>query len=249
MSDQIATAVKSEAQAGLSWIQRHERILIVALVLGAGSWLGNHYLDNAAAAAKLKADATQQVLAQQVEKNAQLAQQSQAAAAQYQATLSAIAQQNAQLAAAMSNRTIVLQQQQAVDKTLPLPELGQRWSGLLGLAVGSLSANTGGITATPDAARATVAELEQVPVLQANLKDTQKQVQNGQEELSKANVLIGDQQAQVAGLNIEIKDQTKACDARVSSVKADAAKSKRNWFLRGAAVGGAVVGYALLHMI
>lgn len=244
---QIETVVKADTTATLSWLQRHERIILVFLVLAFGSWFGNHWLNNTAAKDKLVATATAQQLNDQKATNATLAAQVATTAAQYQAMVTSLTQQNSQLAAAVSTRTVVLQQQQTVDKTLPLPDLGNRWSTLAALKPGDLTATQDGITVNDEGARETVAQLEQVPVLTANLKDTQTQVENGQAELDKANGLIGDLGQQVSGLNTQITDQTKASAAEVASVKADAAKSKRNWFVRGLITGAGIVTAIVLH--
>lgn len=244
----IEAAAKADVIEAKTWLQKHERIILVFLILVAGSWFGNHWLNNTAAKDKLVATATAQQLNDQKDKNAQLSSQVATTAAQYQAMVSSLTQQNAQLASAMSNRTVVLKQQQTVDKTLPLPDLGDRWTTLAGLQPGDLTATQNGITVTDEGARATVTQLEQIPVLTQNLADSQTQVKDGLEELNKADSLIDGLDTQVSGLNVQITDQQTADAAALRSAKASARKSKLGWFLKGIGVGAVAVGYIALHL-
>jgi multidrug efflux pump subunit AcrA (membrane-fusion protein) len=242
---QIVTEAQAQVQ---TWFQKHERLLLVLMVTLAMVFLGNKWLSKQAANDQAKAVAAQQVLTQQQAQDKQLAEQVQQSTAQYQALITTLSQENAQLAAAMQNRTVILQQQQTADKTLPLPDLGNRWTTLAQLQPGDLTATDSGITVTPQAARSTVVQLEQVPVLQQNLKDETTVADNRQTELTKANDLIGGLNQQVTGLNTTVTEEGKACKAEVTSLKASARKSKFDWFLKGLAVGGSVVTALVLHL-
>src|SRR5690242_1973587 len=103
---QIEQKVQAEVQTGLSWIQKHERILIVALVLIFGSWFGNHWLNVKAESDNRAAVIAEQQLDVQKAKDAQLAAQVAQLGTQYQVVLSQLSAQNAQIAAAMNNRTV-----------------------------------------------------------------------------------------------------------------------------------------------
>lgn len=243
IEQQVATEVAS-AKAGVlraeTWLKQHERLLIIVFVLAVTAWLGNHYLNNRAQVADQKNIAAQQALDTQKAANVQLATQAQQTATQYQAMVTSLTQQNSQLAAAQQTRTIVLNQQQATDRTLPLPDLGNRWTAVAGLNPGDLTATPNGITVTDAGARQTVTELEKVPVLTTNLQDETTVADNRQTELGKADSLIGDLNGQVTGLNKTIALGDKACDTKIASVKADANKAKRNWFVRGLGIGATV---------
>jgi Tfp pilus assembly protein FimV len=237
---QVVTAVKADASASLSWLKVHERLIIVILVLAVSGWLGNHWLNNRAEVADQKVVAAQQALDAQKTANTQLAAQVQQTTAQYQAMVNSLTQQNSQLTSAMQSRTVVLQQQQTVDKTLPLPDLGTRWSTLANLQPGDLTATTSGVNLTDAGARATVSTLEQVPALTSNLADETKVADNRQAEVNEANVLVDGLNQQVTGLNLQITDGDKTCNTKLAAVKADAAKAKKNWFLRGLGIGATV---------
>jgi predicted negative regulator of RcsB-dependent stress response len=67
--------VKADAITALSWFQKHERIVITALVLTAGSWFGDHWLNVTAARDKQQAAIQVQQLDAQKTKDTALAQQ------------------------------------------------------------------------------------------------------------------------------------------------------------------------------
>lgn len=244
---QVATTVKADATTSLTWLQKHERIVIIFLVLAAVTWLGQKYLDVRADRDKQAATVATQQLDVQKTQNAQLAVQVGQLNNQYQALQVQLTQENAQLAAAMSSRVTVLHDQQATDKTMPLPDLGNRWAQLAGIAPTDITASTAGITVTDTGARSTVSKLEQVPVLQANLKDSQTIATNRQDELTKANGLIDGLNLQVTNLNKTVTDDDTACKAEIASTKAEANKSKTKWFKVGFGVGF-ITGFVVDHI-
>jgi len=243
----LESAAKADVTKSLSWLQKHERIVIVFLVLLAGTWFGNRWLDTRAAATSQSAAIAVQQLKEQQAKDAAMAAQVAQLSSQYQALVSEMASENARLAASMANRTIVLQQQQAADKTMPLPDLGAHWAELAGVDKSELTATSNGITVSDTAARATVQKLEQVPVLEANLKDETTVAANTQQELTGANNVIDGQKQQIAGLKLTVTDDEKVCKTQLAAQKAADNKSKRNWFLRGLALGAGGAVYLLLH--
>ena len=245
----VESTVKTDANKAESWLKVHERILItliitVALLLGSFKYLGV-----VAERDRRQADLAAQTLVVQHDKDVALAQQAQQDATSYKATVAALSQQNAQLVAASASRTIVLQQQQATDKTLPMPDLGNRWAALIGAQPGDLTATTAGITVSPTAALNTTLALEQVPVLKQNLADAQTQVSNGQAELAKANTVITDQAQQIDGLGTELTDQKTADAKELTAEKAKARKGKFKSFLYGFGVGVGVTVAEVIHHV
>lgn len=237
--------VKADATTALSWLQKHERIIITALVLTAGSWFGDHWLNTTAARDKQQAAIQSQQLDEQKTKDTALAQQVTTLASQYQTVVTQLTQENAQLVTQVKDRVVVLHDQQQTDQSLPLPDLGNRWAQLAQIAPADISASTAGIAVTPTGARDTVSQLEQIPVLQANLKDTQTIADNKQDELTKANALVGSQTAQIAGLNTTITDEETSCKAQIKAVNS---KARSKWFKVGL-VGGFVVGFVTGHKL
>src|SRR2546430_17449964 len=94
MDDKQTIAV---AEGGFTWLQKHERMIIVLLVLLAGGWLGNKWLNNSAAEAQTKYAIAQAAL-DQTRLQASQAHQD------YQMTVDALTKQNASLAAAVASR-------------------------------------------------------------------------------------------------------------------------------------------------
>jgi hypothetical protein len=247
---QIENAVKTDVTEAKTWLQKHERI-ILSVVLSGAMLLGvDKYLNVVATHDQQQANIAAQTLVVQHDKDVALAQQAQQDATSYKATVAALSQQNAQLVAASASRTIVLQQQQATDKTLPVPDLGNRWASLIGAQPGDFTATTAGITVSPQAALNTTLALEQVPVLKQNLADAQTQVSNGQAELAKANTVITDQATEIVGLDAELTDQKTADAKELTAVKAEARKGKFKAFCYGLGVGaGAIIGVVIKHAL
>jgi hypothetical protein len=215
---QVVTVVKNE----LTWLQHHERLILVFMVLLVAGWLGNRYLNNAAVDAKTKYGIAQA-------ESTQARAGAETAAKTYQATIDALTQQNASLAVAVASRQTVLVQKQTEIKTLPLPQVASEWQRLIG-GSGDLLNFTDGLKITEDGARRTVTQLEAVPVLTANLNDEMQIAVNRQSEIDKGATLI-------AALNKEITANDVTCKAQVASVKADAHKSKRTFFVLGFIAG------------
>lgn len=216
-----------------TWLQKHERLVIVLIVLIAGLWATRWTLDYKAKKADQQYATAAQQLADQRQKDAAIEGQVSQLKAGYDAVVAQLSAENAQLAAAQRDRVVVLQQQQAADKTMPLPELGNRWAELAGFGSSDITASTNGLSVTDTAARATVTTLEQVPVLTQNLKDETTVAHNAQTQLTQANGLIAGLNDQVGSLKVTIADDDKACTAKVNDVKAQANKSKVKWFKIG----------------
>lgn len=230
-----------------SWLKAHERLIIITLAIFAGLYIGNRVLDNAAVRDRAAATQAAQVLTQQQAVNQQLAAQVAVAQKNNQDLIIQLSQQNAILQTQQTQRTVVLQQQVAVDKTLPMPDLGNRWTYLASLKQGDLTATTAGITVTPQGALDTVTKLEQLPVAQSNLEDVTKQRDNLNTELSSTTDLNSKLVTQVDGLKTEAVDKDKSCKADIASVKADARKGKLKSFLYGAGVGAGLILALVVH--
>lgn len=220
---QVTTVIKND----LSWLQRHERIIIVALILAAGVYSVNKWINYKAGAAQT----AYQVAAAQL---AQSRQDAITATSQYQAALTLAQRQNAALAAAISSRQTVLVQQQETIKTLPLPEVGQGIQTAIG-GTGDITAEVDGLRLDDSAARRTLSLLVEVPVLKADKVDLQTELTNSETALSKAGDALAKDEALIA-------QDDKTCKLQVASVKADANKSKKKWFVIGYVAGLATRG-------
>src|SRR5437016_4365214 len=92
---QVTAAVKRDL--ALTWIQRHERILIISLVLAVGCWLGNSWINRTVDKDKLEATVSAQQLHVAQVDSAQHDSQVKDATAVYQQTVALLQQQNSEL--------------------------------------------------------------------------------------------------------------------------------------------------------
>ena len=219
----------------VTFIRAHEKLFIIALsgflifhFYGAAlnAWI--HHDDTLAkiAATQIKTDTTQTV-ALQTEVTVLQAQ---------------VAATNAALIASIKVRNTQTQQQQQVDKTLPLPALASRWETIAQLQPTDINSTTvpGQLVVSDAGSRATVQLLEEVPTLQANLKAEQTEIDNDLQIIAKQDDLI-------AQLNKDLIDEKAS---HVADVKLEQAKGKRS-FWRGfktgfviGFVGGLFVGHS-----
>lgn len=248
-----ATAIAPEAgklwtmaKTELSWLQKHERIVIVALVLMVGGVLGNKWLNYDSAQKDAKVVALTALVAQDKQNVANLTLQAAQAQATYQTTLDAITKQNASLAQANAQELASLAKNQAVDKTLPLPELGARIESLAPGAAGGITATTNGLVMSDTASRSVANTLEQVPVLVDELKNETQVAANNKAALDAAGTVIVDKTAQIGGLNTLLLAQQKHEDAAIAAEKDKTKKAWRNGFKWGA-ITGFIGGVFIMH--
>ena len=217
-----------------SWFKAHERLIIVALVLAFGTFGVGKFYDVEAARKDAKYVAAAQIAADDKLNSAAQAATVAQVTQQYAALVQTLAAENASLNASLTQRNVGLSQQVTKNATLPLPDLLARWNTLAGTSV---TVNGVNASVSVQDSRKTVDLLESVPVLTANLTDQTKIASNYQAELEKSDVLAADLNSQITGLNTQLTDQTKACVAQVTAVKAEGKKNSVKWFKRGFIVG------------
>ena len=238
-------AIADTVRNDLSWIQKHERVIVVALVLAVGSFGLSKYFDASAARATARATVAEQVLAAQKTQDAQFAVQTAQLTQQYQQLASTLAAQNAALATALAQRQAAVAQNQANNAALALPALANRLKTLGNAPDGSVSVSGDSVNLTHPGALAITDTLETIPALQGNLRDTQALLGATQVAKAKGDEVIGAQGKEIVGLNLQITDADKACKADVKAAKAEGKKNAAKWFLRGAIVG--FIGGLLAH--
>ena len=220
-----------------TWLQKHERLIIVVLVIGLSLFVVQKYFDLSAAIESHKAQEATAILQAQTSKTNNDLDTAKQLLSTYQAALVQSATENSKLADAIANRNLNLTTQQNNDKILPPSKLANRWEMLTGSDNGDIIATSDGFSVSSIAAITTVQRLEQVPVLEQNVSDEQDKEKNLQNSISKANDLISQGKITVNGLQLQLQDQTKACDAQIGLVKAEARKSKMKWFFAGLVTG------------
>ena len=235
---QLWTVAKNDA----SWLQRHERIVIVALVLCTGVFLGNKLLNYESAQKDAKVAALTFVVNQDKQTVANLALQAATAQAAYQTTLDAITKQNVALVQANAQELASLAQRQTADRVLPLPAVASRIESLVPGAVGGITATTAGVIMNDVASHSVLTTLEEVPVLTDELTNETQVADNNQKALGQCNTVVTDKTAQITGLNKELTDQQAHEAASVAAEKVKTKKAWRSGFKWGFAAGAALVG-------
>lgn len=228
----------------IQFVKSHERMVLGLGLLLVVLWIGNKYLNISADKADAKAVAAQQALDTIKQQNADFQKKVDEQEQQYQVLVGQLTAQNRSLLATIASRNQAVQTQQKTDANLALPELAVRWKTLVPEADVQIL-NTG-VSVSEPGARATVQQLELVPVLQANLGDEEKLVTNKDQQIAGLTGLTSGLTTQVDGLRSQIAAADTSCKADIAKIKADDRRSKRNWLLRGIAIGGAIVGY-LMH--
>jgi hypothetical protein len=218
-----------------SWLKQHEKLIIVVLILLSSIFVVNkgfniidkHWVD--------KTKAAQTTLQTQENTNKTLAEQVQSATENYQNQVAALTAQNQILENGIVSRDSGLKVQQLKDQSDTIQQLTNRVNQLE--TQGNAVVSNGGITLDATQAKETVTDLENVPVLKKDLADTNTELTDRQYELQLSSALVKNQAALITGLDNQLADQTKECKDEVSTIKAQARKSKFKWFGAGVIVG------------
>jgi len=226
----------------IKWLRAHHTVLLIVAVFGTLLFLGNKYLNHSYDVAVARSQAAQEVLKDQVAKNADLQKQQDTREQQYQAMLDTLTRQNQSLVSAVAARNSQVVGQQKVDAALSTTELSARHESLVGLRGVNYTEN--GYLVAPGVELQTVQSLETLPAFQANLKDEQTLVSNKDAQITGLNGVVVGLNGQVDGLRLQLTDSGKACDAEVSVAR----KSRWKWFKTGLVLGfgsGVVVGHKI----
>jgi|SRR5271154_5778687 len=233
-----------------SWLSTHaariERVVLLSLVLLGAGWGYSKYLSHAESTATARATAAEQALAAEKSQDAENAIATAQTLAQWQAMVQADHTLVASLAAAAAQRQQVLTKQVTTDVTLPLPDLANRLKTLGNAPDGTVTVTAdNSVKLTQNGAVAVTQTLEQVPVLQADLKDETALATALQAEEVQATAAVADQTKQIAGLNLTISGEETKCQAQVAQVQAQLKHSRWHWFLAGLVTG--FVGRSTFH--
>jgi hypothetical protein len=233
----ITPSVPAQITAAQTWLQKHERIIIVLIVCALGAWGIQRYYDGAALAAATKAtvaeahattaDAT---AAKDAATQAQVNQQ-------YQVMVQTLTEQNKQLATALATRQAQVVVQQKTDTTLAPSALADRIATLSSAPPAEVTLDGANIALGRNAAVAVAQTLELVPVLQDNLKDETTLADNRQKMIdadTAEQIAFG---KEITDLNAARTADAAACKAEVSAAKAQGRKSGVKWFKRGFIAG------------
>ena len=242
----MATAPIYTRTATKTWLQQHERIVCLALVLDFGCFGVSKYYDHEATVKTAQATAAAQIAVADHTNNLALASQAQQIAQQYAVLVQTLSAQNASLNVAMAQRNVQQKAQVVTDSNLPMAGVAARWAVLIPTVQPS-APMTGGISLTSGQAHDSLEYMEQVPMLQANLADETMIAGDYQQEVQKSDILNADLTAQVTGLQKENTDLVAKDKADVKACKAQERKSKMTWIKRALAIGFGLGLYAGAH--
>jgi hypothetical protein len=221
-----------------TYVKAHEK-LILALIAAGVLWFSLGKIESVIARhdeATLKT--TTLLAANDATKNAALAAQAATDKAAYQALAAKVDAENAALVNANASLAAALTRQQKVDATLPPTELVARWNTLVPAA--NVAVTPEGVTLPALGATATVQQLEQVPVLQTELSNSNTEKQNVDALLLSSNGEVSILNTQVGQLQQTIIDNKTQCTDQLK-VQADKARKRERWY----AVIGAILGFAV----
>jgi len=218
-----------------SLLKAHERLILVLVALGIGFFAYGKYLSMRSNADNLKFQQAEVTLSTQVKINEQQAIQNAALVKDLEA-------KDASLVAA--NTSLVSKQAAQIKQVESdtLIQVAAEWQRLTSPSGGQVVATPTGATVNADAARQAVEALDENIELKTELSNETQVVVNLQK-------IVDAQQIQIAGLKAQIGDATVACNAQVKSLKAGAAKSKRNAFLHGLEMGLGVGAGLVVYLL
>jgi len=144
---------------------------------------------------------------------------------------------NAQLSAQQNARNVQLATQVKTDATLSAQQAADRLTQQTNAASGEITASGNNVTVDLPMSRQLVTNLDMLPVVEANLADTQKQLANETQIATTAEADVVAQKAEIVGLNKQLADSAVACTAAVNVEKAKARKGKLKFFGIGFIVG------------
>lgn len=217
------------------YVKAHEK-LVLSLVAVAALWLAAGKVQGIIAQHD-NANLQQAILVdkQQAEQNTALAIQVSQQAANYKALSDKVNAQNDTLERANIALANALVSQQAKDKTMTPTELTQRWNVLVPEA--GVSVTNGQVAVPTEGARATLQQLELVPIQQKELVNVRQENVGLQSLLTASGQQVITLNGRVSGLELKAQDDAKVCSAQIAVVKAEARRSKRRWLYAGMVIG------------
>lgn len=219
------------------YIKHHEKLIVIVIFCAVGVFAWQKAAGLIERHDQRVVDLAHATLAAQVDTVKAQASVNAAAAQQYQDLATRLGEANASLANAINERFAATVKQQAIDKQLPPDQLVARWESLTNMPKGLLVPTPTGVNATTAAAQETVAQLESIPSLEANLADETTTTANLKEQLTSLGGVNDGLNKQIGNLNVNLKDQAKACTDDKNLLIAKARKSKLKWFGAGFVAG------------
>lgn len=142
-------------------------------------------------------------------------------------------QQNIQiikgLASMISARDAATKVQLQADTTLTADDAKNRLNILTDAQAGEVTAGNDTVTMDLPITRKVIANLDELPTVKADLSDTQKQLEAETNTAANLQNDLNDKSALIAQLNTNSDLKDKACDAKISDIKAQNRKRTFKW--------------------
>jgi len=235
MTDPTTTITETK-----TWIQKHERLIIIVIAVSALIYIGRHWLDKHYDLASQEVVSTASTLLNQKDVNKQLQAQFDDLKQTTQQIITQVTAQNTQLAAQAQAAYQQAAKQQALDAQLSNQQLADRIAQLTNQK--NVQSNDQGVQLNHDQSVGVTQQLEDVPSLQAQLKSEQlintnntKQIAGLTDEVNSCNQLN-------TGLKAENADQKKSYEAQLKKAKISGIFSRLKWFGAGF-ISGFIAGH------
>lgn len=235
-------SLESAVKHDWSWFLQH---LFLLAVIGVSIVGGVYFVDNliqkhdASTASKYE-----QILSAQVAQTKALQQQLASDEAENAKRDAAYEKTIAQLSQTILQRDANAKKQQTVDSSLDITAAAQRLSAETQATPGEIAVAGNTTVLDLPVTRRIVSDLDALPVVRADLEDTQKQLGAQIGLTDDAQKEVTDSKAIINSLTVQLSDSDKVCDGKIAVVKASERKSKFKWFLGGA---GTVLAIIVLH--
>jgi len=242
MAKPTDTSIVSKIEYDLSWLKTHILLLGVVVLLVFASVFGIEYVvakHDSATAAQYQA-----IAADTARQNAQIQ-------AQTQAQIALLSQQNAQLEAqigqlaqAISNRDAKLISQQLQIPTLTPVQVAQAYQPFLSKGTATVPTTGSGVLLDTSGSQEVLAQLEELPVARLDILDLKGMVAKQGTEIQNQTTLNGSLETALKSEQASHVADANACKAELTTVKAQARKSKLKYLGIGVVIGFLGRGFA-----
>ena len=239
-TETTTTPTPSALSQDWSWLKTHlvllavVGVLVVVSVYGVESIIARH--DEATS------NKWNQILAAQTAQTQTLQKQLQADEANWAQVEAQLLAQNAQLTKEVATRDQQLVTQVKSDATLSLQQAAARIAEQTQAQPGEVTAQTNDVAIDLPISRIITADLDRLPVAEQDLANTQTQLANETTIATNAQSDAADAKKVIADQTVQLADANKACQAQITTVKAQARKGKIKAFFIG--VGVVLLGIA-----
>ena len=223
--------------AAESWLKTHERLIGGVLFLLVAFYLTRLYINRSADNADAKVKIAQTVATQQATADSVLADQVKQANTQYATLVAQLTAKNQQLTSAIATRSQAVIVQQAKDSTLSPADTAAKLATQTGTKPTDVTTQGTSTVLDADASHAAVQKMDDLTALQSDVVAYQGVITDDRQQITSLTGLNTNLTTQVAGMKVELTDDSKACAANIADVKAKARKSKLHWFEAGVVVG------------